>query len=187
MPPRTAMPVSSSSPTTPTCCSTAPRRLRRVARPSRRSAGRSSTGSPAGREQRSPAIPANDPRGPPIRRTLGWRSGPKSGLDRDPRPGSRMSTSALVRSRRAQERVTWASRAQQHARLLAAAALVLSVVVGLGWLLGVDALVTLGRSPVGMKLNTAVAFGLLAAVHLTTAPRTRQVLLGAVLASGATV
>jgi signal transduction histidine kinase len=91
-----------------------------------------------------------------------------------------MTTSALVRSRRAQERVTWAARGQRRARLLACAAVALAVIVLLGWITGVDALIRLSGSPVGMKLNTALAVLVLASSHLVTRPQLRRALLGAV-------
>ena len=96
-----------------------------------------------------------------------------------------MSTTALTTSRRAQEQVTWPARADQRARKLAWAALAICAVVAVGWFADVEVLKRLSGSALTMKLNTAVACGLLAAACLTSIQWLRQACVLIVLVFGA--
>jgi hypothetical protein len=59
-----------------------------------------------------------------------------------------MPPTALVRSRRAQERVTWPVRARHRARLMAGLAMAISLVVVVGHVFHLPNLTDLSRSPV---------------------------------------
>jgi len=87
-----------------------------------------------------------------------------------------MSTSALVRSRRAQERVSWPARARSRAQLLAAVVLLFAVAVTLGWVFHVEPLVSPGATRAGTKLNVALAIACLAGTFFVADVRVRRLL-----------
>ena len=68
---------------------------------------------------------------------------------------------------RTRERAMWTVRARRVELVGSGLVLALAVVVVVGWLAGIAAMVQVQQDTQSMKLNAAVAFGLLAGAHLT--------------------
>jgi signal transduction histidine kinase len=67
---------------------------------------------------------------------------------------------------------------------LAGAALLICLLAAVGWYTRVEVLTTFSTSPISMKVNTALAYGVLAAAYLTANTRARRILLSLVLGAG---
>ncbi|MDX6323774.1 MAG: hypothetical protein QOK15_128 [Nocardioidaceae bacterium] len=89
-----------------------------------------------------------------------------------------MSTIAPLRARRAYEQASWPTRAVGCVRLLAGVALVLAVLVVLGWLLHLEPLLRIDQRASSVKLTSAVAVAALAGGQLVSDRRLRPALLG---------